>query len=96
MPNVEIAQRVAVSHPTVLGWPERYLEGGTAALDDRPRPGRAKQIDEIDVVATTPADGGRPPERLGVTHWSARLLGRELGISFASVASQVSLGQRRG
>jgi len=34
------------------------------------------------VVATLAA----PPESLGVTHWSARLLGKHLGISFASVA----------
>jgi len=34
------------------------------------------------VVATLEA----PPESLGVTHWSARLLGKHLGISFASVA----------
>ena len=27
----------------------------------------------------------RPPERLGVTHWSSRLLARELGISSASI-----------
>ena len=29
---------------------------------------------------------GRPPPRLGITHWSARFLAAELGISFASVA----------
>ena len=34
----------------------------------------------------TLADDGRPPERLGITHWSARFLAAELGISFASVA----------
>jgi hypothetical protein len=38
------------------------------------------------VVAATLADDGRPPERLGITHWSARFLAAELGISFASVA----------
>jgi transposase len=37
-------------------------------------------------VVATLADDGRPPARLGVTHWSARLLGAELGISFATVA----------
>jgi hypothetical protein len=37
------------------------------------------------VVATLAAHG-RPPPRLGITHWSARLLAAELGISFSSVA----------
>src|SRR3954468_21499261 len=61
VPNAEIARRVGVSRPTVIGWRERYLEGGTAALDDRPRPGRAKQIDEAEVVVATLE---KPPERL--------------------------------
>src|ERR1700712_340879 len=83
VPNAEIARRVGVSRPTVIGWRERYLEGGTAALDDRPRPGRAKQIDESAVVVATLE---KPPERLGVTHWSSRLLAREVGLGHATIA----------
>ncbi len=86
MPNAQIARTVGVSRPTVIGWRERYLQGGIAALDDEPRSGRPAVIDEIDVVIATLADDGRPPQRLGITHWSARFLGAELGISFASVA----------
>jgi transposase len=86
LPNAEIARRTGTSRPTVVGWRARYDEGGIRALGDRPRSGRPTQIDEVDVVVATLADEGRPPERLGVTHWSARLLGAELGISFASVA----------
>jgi hypothetical protein len=37
-------------------------------------------------AATTLADGGRPPAHLGASHWSSRLLGQQLGISFATVA----------
>ena len=83
VPNAEIARRVAVSRPTVIGWRERYLEGGIAALEDRPRPGRAKQVDEAQIVVATL---DKPPEKLGVTHWSSRLLGRELGLGHATVA----------
>ena len=43
-------------------------------------------IDEIDVVVATLANDGRPPGRLGISHWSARFLAAGLGISFASVA----------
>src|SRR5689334_5223219 len=86
LPNAEIARRTGTSRPTVVGWRARYDEGGIRALGDRPRGGRPTQIDEVDVVVATLADEGRPPQRLGVTHWSARLLGAELGISFASVA----------
>ena len=86
LPNAEIARRTGTSRPTVVDWRARYDAGGITALHDQPRSGRPPEIDEIDVVVATLADDGRPPAHLGVTHWSARLLGAELGISFASVA----------
>jgi len=86
LPNAEIARRTGTSRPTVVDWRARYVDGGIRALDDQPRSGRPPEIDEIDVVVATLAEDGRPPARLGVTHWSARLLGAELGISFATVA----------
>jgi transposase len=86
LPNAEIARRTGTSRPTVVDWRARYDTGGVRALEDLPRSGRPVEIDEIDVVVATLADAGRPPARLGVTHWSARLLAAELKISFATVA----------
>jgi transposase len=83
LPNAEIARRVGMTRPTVLQWRNRYASGGIAALGDLDRPGRPPVIDDVAVVVAT-LQG--PPDSLGVTHWSARLLGRQLGISFASVA----------
>ena len=81
--NAEIARLVGVSGPTVLAWRNRYLAGGLAGLGDLPRSGRPAVHDELAVVTATLQP---PPDRLGVTHWSARLLGAHLGISFATVA----------
>jgi transposase len=86
VPNAQIARAAGVSRPTVIGWRDRYEHGGIAALDDEPRSGRPPRISEVDVLVATLANGGRPPERLGITHWSARFLASELGISFSSVA----------
>jgi transposase len=86
LPNAQIARVSGVSRPTVIGWRDRYEQGGIKALDDEPRSGRPPEISEADVVVATLADDGRPPARLGITHWSARFLAAELGISFASVA----------
>jgi transposase len=86
MPNAQIARTVGVSRPTVIGWRDRYRQGGIVGLKDEPRSGRPREIDDVDVVVATLADGGRPPPGLGVAQWSARLLAAELGISFASVA----------
>ncbi|HZY00527.1 MAG TPA: IS630 family transposase [Dermatophilaceae bacterium] len=81
--NAAIARQVGVSGPTVLLWRNRYEAGGMEALEDLPRSGRPPVHDEVAVVVATLE---APPARLGVTHWSARLLGDQLGISFATVA----------
>jgi transposase len=79
----EIVQRVGVSKPTVIAWKKRYAAEGIAGLDDRPKSGRLAQVDEVAVVLATLAP---PPERLGVTHWSSRLLADQLGISNVWIA----------
>ena len=78
VPVKDIVERVGVSKPTVIGWKKRYLAEGIGGLEDRPKPGRHRVVDEVAVVSATLEP---PPERLGVTHWSTRLLGAELGIS---------------
>ncbi len=83
MSNVAISRLVGVSRPTVLEWRNRYTAGGIGALQDLERSGRPPVIDDAAVVVATLQ---APPASLGVTHWSARLLARQLGISFASVA----------
>jgi len=79
----EIATRTGASKPTVIGWKKRYAAEGLAGLEDRPKPGRPKTVDEVAVVLATLEP---PPERLGVTHWSSRLLAEQLGISNVWVA----------
>jgi transposase/transposase-like protein len=82
VPNTEIAERVGVSRPTVNLWRDRYATGGLAALADQPRAGRPREVDEAEIVVRTLAP---PSERLGVTHWSSRPLGKALGISHVTV-----------
>jgi len=77
------SRRVGVSLPTVRSWRVRYVTGGLAALDDRPRSGRPAVHDEQAIIAATL---DKPPAVLDVTHWSARLLADQLGVSFATVA----------
>jgi transposase len=72
----EIVQRVGVSKPTVIGWKRRYAAEGIGGLDDRPKPGRSPVVDEVAVVLATLEP---PPGKLGVTHWSSRLLAAHLG-----------------
>src|SRR6185312_7553734 len=72
----ESVERVGVSKPTVIAWKKRYAAEGIAGLDDRPKPGRPAQVDEVAIVLATLE---APPQRLGVTHWSSRLLAQQFG-----------------
>jgi transposase len=74
---------VGVSRPTVIKWRDRFAAQGVAGLDDEPRSGRPKTIDDAQIIAATLEP---PPESLAVTHWSSRLLGKHLGIGDATVA----------
>ncbi|MFD2769325.1 IS630 family transposase [Cellulomonas phragmiteti] len=83
MANAHIAQRVGVSVPTVLLWRNRYRSRGLVGLQDEPRPGRPRTVDHAAIVSATLKP---PPKKLGVTHWSSRLLADRLGVSSATVA----------
>jgi transposase-like protein/transposase len=77
------ARELGVSRPTVIKWRDRFAVQGIDGLDDAPRPGRPKTIDDSAIISATLAP---PPASLAVTHWSSRLLGRHLGIGDATVA----------
>ncbi len=77
------ARRVGVSRPTVIKWRDRYLADGVSGLVDEERSGRPKTIEDAAIIAATLEP---PPQSLGVTHWSTRLLAGQLGIGDATVA----------
>ena len=79
----EIVRRTGLSKPTVIAWKKRYAAEGAGGLEDRPKPGKPRVTDDVAVVLATLEP---PPERLGVTHWSSRLLAAELGLSNVKVA----------
>jgi len=81
--TTEIVRRVGVSRPTVIAWRRRYATEGIGGLADRPKPGRPRRVDDVAIVLRTLEE---PPPRLGVTHWSSRLLAAELGVSNVKVA----------
>jgi transposase len=83
-PNVEIARLVGVSRPMVNSRRVRYVEHGLAGLADERRSGGKRSVDPRRIVAETLTP---PPARLGVTHWSSRLLADRLGTSHVTVAA---------
>jgi len=81
--NVQIAELVGVSRPTVDLWRNRYREHGMAGLVDEDRSGRPRRVDPRRIVEATLTP---PPRSLGVTHWSSRLLAARLQVSHVTIA----------
>src|SRR5580765_4442449 len=82
MSNTAIAEQVGVSRPTVISWRQRYTAGGLAGLDDRPKSGRPRTVDRAKILAETLTP---PPAKLGVSHWSSRLLAEHLRTNQSTV-----------
>src|SRR3954464_13101603 len=77
--NLQIAERVGVSRPTVTKWRNRFAEHRLDGLSDERRPGRPRtitdeQVEEVIVktLETTPRDA---------THWSTRSMAAEVGLT---------------
>ena len=81
--RTEIAERMGVSRQTVVTWRGRYERSGLAGLADQPRSGRPRRVDRAAIISATLRP---PPKKLGVTHWSSRLLAERLGVDHATVA----------
>jgi len=81
-PNVQIAELVGVSRPTVNLWRNRYATSGVKGLQDDPKPGRPRTVDRNIILTATLTP---PPKRLGVTHWSSRLLADQLKVAQSTV-----------
>jgi transposase len=82
--NSRIVELSGQSLPTVMLWRGRYDVEGIAGLADRKRPGRPRRLDHAAIVKNTLMP---PPKKLGVTHWSSRLLAAQLGISASAVST---------
>src|SRR4051794_23611662 len=51
------ARMLGVSRPTAIKWRERFAAHGLAGLDDRPRSGRPKTIDDAQIIAAVSTTG---------------------------------------
>ncbi len=82
--NREVAERVRVTVQTVGKWRRRFVERRLDGLLDEPRPGTPRKHDDAKIeqmIATTLNE--RPRE---ATHWSTRLLARQLKVSQSTVS----------
>jgi transposase len=82
--NRQLARNLQTSVPTVLLWRRRFETDGLAGiLEDRPRPGRPKQISADQEAAIVEATLKTKPK--DATHWSVRTLAKAHGVSKATI-----------
>jgi len=81
--NLAIAGKYDVTRATVAKWRKRFVAAGLDGLLDEPRPGAPRKIgdDRIEEIVRKTLEGG--PR--GATHWSKRLMAKEVGVSPATV-----------
>jgi transposase len=82
----EIAERVGCSEPTVSKWRKAYLWRGVHGLEDAVRSGRPRLHGPDKRFEVWWKTQLAPPEELGISHWSSRLMAREVGVDHATVA----------
>ncbi len=81
--NEAVAHELSISPTSVLLWRRRFESDRLAGLADAPRSGRplvyGREVRDRIIAATL----SPPPE--GTTHWSARRLARQTGISITTI-----------
>lgn len=83
MSNLRIAEKLETTRMTVAKWRDRYAAQGVNGLLDEPRPGRPREIGDGKIEEIVERTLHSKPR--GATHWSRRLLAKELGVSPATV-----------
>ena len=77
-----LAARLGVTQTTVCLWRRRYRSAGLDGLRTRPRSGRKRRITTAKEQAVISATLRKPN---AATHWSARRLAKQVGLSSATV-----------
>ncbi len=83
--NNSIAKRLGTSRPTVILWRTRFAKAGPSGIsEDAPHGASPRRIDPETVKQIVDRTlQSRPP---GATHWSTRILAKEVGVSHVTVA----------
>lgn len=83
-PNKKIAEEVGLSAHSVGKWRRRFVEYRFAGLGDLPRPKEPLRTSDKDVAKLIRLTLESKPK--GATHWSSRLMAKQVGLSQSTVS----------
>jgi transposase len=90
VPGVEIARHLELSVGQVSRIRRRFERGGVEALADKPHPGRRDHGVSCETIHRVLALSSSDPPP-GRRRWSTRLIGRQVGLTSATVAKILRL-----
>jgi transposase len=79
----DVANELGISNQMVCKWRARFLAERLESLGDAPRSGAPRSIDDTKIQAAIETTLRKKPAQ--ATHWSSRLLAKELGLSQTAV-----------
>ncbi|WP_152626079.1 IS630 family transposase, partial [Acidithrix ferrooxidans] len=80
----EIAQRLQISTETVCKWKRRFINYGVELLDDAPRSGKPRSIDDEKIAEILRITLEEEPPL--ATQWSTSSMSKRIGVSPASIS----------
>lgn len=83
LPTEVIAEQLGVRNATVSKWRGRFAKDRLEGICDAPRSGRPRQISDSDIADMIRTTLESKPK--GATHWSCRLLAKELSYSPSTI-----------
>ncbi len=79
-----ISEQLRICAPVVFKWRKRYQEAGLDGLNDLPRSGQPRKLDEAKIKEILSLTTQRVPRE--ATHWSLRLMAKYSGVTVWQVA----------
>ena len=81
--SVDVANELGVSNQTVCKWRSRFLQERLLSLGDAARSGAPRSIADEKIQAVIDTTLHKKPKQ--ATHWSSRLMAKELGLSQTAI-----------
>ena len=83
MTDIEVAEELETTRETVGKWRRRFIAQRLDGLYDEPRPGAPRKLDDNAVEMVIDRTLNSKPKK--ATHWSTRLLAKEIGVPRSSI-----------
>lgn len=81
--SVDVANELGVSNQTICKWRGRFMQERLLSLGDAVRSGAPRSIEDAKIQAVIDTTLHQKPKQ--ATHWSSRLMAKELGLSQTAV-----------